>query len=130
MLKRAIRTGRAVTVVAVVMLAVALGPAGPAAADTQGNCTLGIICGYTKNLIDSDESLRITTDWGRYTDPATWRYLSPGQDNNHIGIKDSDGFYIWADCTAYIGSNVYQGPRWQRVRDGQSYYVRLDCYSW
>jgi hypothetical protein len=59
----------------------------------RGNCTWGLLCGQIKNR-DRQQSIRITTSWGRKWDRATWRSVKPGQTGRQGWYKIFDGQYI------------------------------------
>lgn len=86
-----------------------------------GTCTdiiIGELCGHIYND-DNNQNLRITTNWGRYSDPATWRTLHIGQSSDDIGVKDADGFMIPSGCRGTVAFVQDLGPGWYKVRDGQ-----------
>jgi hypothetical protein len=84
-----------------------------------GNCSLGgLLCGHVYND-DNNQNLTITTDWGRYSDSATWRTLRVGQSSDEIGVKDADGFRINSGCRGTVAFVQDLGPGWYKVYDGQ-----------
>lgn len=84
-----------------------------------GNCSLGgWLCGHIYND-DNNQKLRITTNWGKRTDPDTWRTLRVGQSSDEIGVKDADGFRIPKGCTGTVAFVQDLGPGWYKVYDGQ-----------
>lgn len=84
-----------------------------------GNCSLGgLLCGHIYND-DNNQNLRITTDWGNYSDSDTWRTLYVGDSSDDIGVKDADGFMIPRGCTGTVAFVQDLGPGWYKVFDGQ-----------
>lgn len=84
-----------------------------------GNCSLGgMLCGHIYND-DNNQNLRITTDWGKRSNSATWRTLKVGQNSKEIGVKDADGFWIPKGCFGKVAFVQKLGPGWYKVYDGQ-----------
>ncbi|MFI7106957.1 hypothetical protein ACIBK9_11655 [Nonomuraea sp. NPDC050227] len=79
--------------------------------------------------------IRITDNWGGVNDSRTWHWLNPGQsghDENGIGLKDVDGFYIPTNCKYTTLDTPYgiliQGPGWIKIHDWQWVDItRMEC---
>jgi hypothetical protein len=83
-----------------------------------GNCTAGLLCGRIKNR-DGQQSIRITTNWGRKWDRATWRSVKPGQTGREALVRDVDGLYVKDGCKVRLAGIRTIGPGWYKIFDGQ-----------
>ena len=111
---------------ALAALALALGLTAITAPAAQAGtlCNLTGICGQVVNSGSSTHYLWVTGVWP----PKSQKALGPGQASYNNGIKDADGFYVGAGCTATDQSGGRWGSgTWHKIPDGQWLQITYRC---